>query len=147
MPSTLNGTRSDTKNFCKCGLKSQYACRLLNNIDSSFIPLQCKRKRKIKNQIQLTLNPNQPMKEFINHPAVTRIFKTDIDVYGIQSIKLTDDDDCLITLSNSDDLEPSQELLADIKHAAITAKYEDEAYQDRYEDSDTIQSAIINRQK
>ena len=27
MPSTLDGTRSDTKNFCKCGKHSAYHCR------------------------------------------------------------------------------------------------------------------------
>jgi hypothetical protein len=86
--------------------------------------------------------------EFITHPAVTRIFKTDIDVYSIKSITVDENDICTITIdTHGTDLVPPMELVADIKHAAITAKYEDEAHQDRYEDSDTIQAALSERSK
>jgi len=87
------------------------------------------------------------MKEFITHPQITRIFKTDIDVYGIKSIAVDENDTCLVTVANSGNLEPSQELLADIKHAAITAKYEDEAAINPHEDSDTIKAALLERSK
>jgi len=88
------------------------------------------------------------MKEFITHPAVTRIFKTDIDVYNIKSIAVDENDICTVTIdTHGTDLVPPMELVADIKYAAITAKYEDEAAIDPHEDSDTIQAALLDRSK
>ena len=86
------------------------------------------------------------MKEFINHPQITRIFKVDIDVYGITSITVDENDKCIITIdAYGTDLVPPQELVADIRYAAITAKYEDEAFRDVHEEFFTINQAIESR--
>jgi hypothetical protein len=83
--------------------------------------------------------------EFINHPQITRIFKVDIEVYGITSITVDENDAYLVSVVNANNLEPSSELLADIKYAAITAKYEDESAIDVHEETDTINAAIESR--
>jgi len=85
--------------------------------------------------------------EFITHPQITRIFKPEIDAYGIKSIKVSELDDFIIDYENAQKQDLPVELYKDIRYAAITAKYEDEAAIDPHEDSDTIQAAIINRQK
>jgi len=53
MPSTLNSNRSDIKHFCKCGLKSLYACKLLNKIGAK--PIFCEKIKadKINPKIQI----------------------------------------------------------------------------------------------
>ena len=86
------------------------------------------------------------MKEFINHPQITRIFKPEIEKYGIRSIQL-DEYDNFTLVQYMGSLHPTMELYNDIKQAAITAKYEDENAIDRYEESDTIQAAIESRNK
>jgi len=84
--------------------------------------------------------------EFITHPAVTRIFAKEIEQYGIKSLIISDTDRCQIKQHDGYPYIHS-ELFLDIRHAAITAKHEDEAAIDPHEDSDTIKAAIINRQK
>lgn len=87
------------------------------------------------------------MKEFITHPQITRIFKVDIDVYGIKSIKVNELDDFKIDYENAQKLDLPVELYKDIRFAAITAKYEDENAIDVHELSDTIKAAIESRNK
>jgi len=86
------------------------------------------------------------MKEFITHPQITRIFKPEIDAYQIKSIEL-DENDTFLLVQYMNAPQIPFELYKDIKHAAITAKYKDEAAIDPHEENDTIKAAIINRQK
>lgn len=85
------------------------------------------------------------MKEFINHPAVTRIFKPEIEKYGIFSIKISEDDNFTISQSISNGLKVPIGLTNDIRYAAITAAYEDENAIDVHEETDTINAAIESR--
>jgi len=84
--------------------------------------------------------------EFIKHPAVTRIFKPEIDAYQIKSIQIEEDGSFLV-IQYDKAPKLSFELWKEIKQAAITAKYEDEAAIDPHEDSDTIQAALLERSK
>jgi hypothetical protein len=86
------------------------------------------------------------MKEFINHPQITRIFKPEIDAYQIKSIEL-DENNTFLLVQYMNAPQIPFELYKEIKQAAITAKYEDENAIDRYELSDTIKAAIESRNK
>ena len=63
MPSTLSGTRSDTKNFCKCGKHSAYHCRFIgDNYD------YCQKKKGGKRE-------NAGRKKEYNEPTKTVSFR------------------------------------------------------------------------
>jgi hypothetical protein len=84
------------------------------------------------------------MKEFINHPQITRIFKPEIEKYGIKSIIMDSDEDVnIIQYLNSPGL--PHELHHEIHWQIISENHEDEAFREAYEESYTINAAIESR--
>ena len=85
------------------------------------------------------------MKEFINHPQVTRIFKAEIQQYGIKSI-LADANSFTIEQYNGYMKLPF-DLHKYINYAVITALCEDELPNPHETETETINKAIEYRQK
>jgi hypothetical protein len=75
MPSTLNGTRSDTKNFCKCGKHSAYHCRFMGKKYD-----YCQKKRGGKRE-------NAGRKNTYNEPTTTVSFR--LPISKVDEIKAT----------------------------------------------------------